>query len=167
MKRLGSPYRGRVKRLIAFVRRMSDANFDMQHVTLKMYGSSCVQDLLQAGAGNPETSCGAVGCLLGWTPAIFPENFEWNSGGSVLRVYADGQSEVCGMFSFDAVGGEWYGVSPSVFWPSSYEYLRSCAKRLSEREAVLVALRGMLAGKLDPQSNGPAIQEYVAFVLDE
>lgn len=27
-----------------------------------------------------ETSCGTIGCAMGWTPAVFPELVEWSKG---------------------------------------------------------------------------------------
>lgn len=169
---LEEPYRGRVEKLVAFVRRLSPENFDMSVVTLfdtfePTSRKSLAQRLhtaLKKTLQSPERSCGAVGCLWGWTPAIFPETFRW-SPDCGLPFSRDESLDISR--DFDVGGKQWYGISQQFFLPSSYRRAAVKPSHAEEKECVLLALTGVLAGTLAEGANSREIAAYIRDALPQ
>lgn len=161
---LQAPFRSRLKRLVSFVRRLNDKNFNMAVVVYPVSSDSIWASgaMMRRGIEEPETPCGAVGCLWGWTPAIFPREFKWSPAGHSVVCASTGQ-----YVQFIRSASGWYGLHRSFFYPESYcrgKYPKF-SRRHNERQAVLVALRGVLAGGLSSQAAADTVRAYVDSAL--
>ena len=75
-------YKDRFGQLADFLVRLPVHHFTLEYLVYDREKELIRQDLknklIQIGKNTKQQSCGAVGCAVGWLPAVFPKIFEWD-----------------------------------------------------------------------------------------
>lgn len=174
-EQLDPVFHERLTKMVAFLAKLEPRNFCMLHVAQSVLVDDRAKEAslprgttarLQRGIGKPKEFCGAAACIWGWMPAVFPEQFEFNTlsdsfGGVIWK-----ESPAYGGFARG--GAKWFGISLAFFYPSSYPtpgHHGDPKEARRHRREVVTALRAVLAGRLSPSSSHTDIDKYVTTTL--